>query len=191
MTTTDSAPPPPPPPPQRPARWPRVLRALACLWVALARVPIILNAETHLDSDLAVDGLTLLDAVRGHWRWHYPGTPHMGSLPVLLSLAPGDGLGRQCARSPVAAWSRMSSWCWPRFSWRGGRFGPIVAAGALVPLAFASTGSIWLSGRITGGHLLTLAWHGAAFWGLCGCVRTRPGRQGLRSRDLVRPGTLP
>ena len=39
----------------------------------------------HLDSDLAVDGLTLLDAVNGHWRWHYPGTPYMGILPMLLS----------------------------------------------------------------------------------------------------------
>src|SRR5687767_3092782 len=60
------------------SRWPWALLLLAMAWVALARVPLILNAEAHLDSDLAVDGLTLLDATRGRWRWHYPGTPHMG-----------------------------------------------------------------------------------------------------------------
>ena len=48
-------------------------------------MPLILNAAVHLDSDLAVDGLTLMEAVQGHWRWHYPGTPHMGIAPVLLS----------------------------------------------------------------------------------------------------------
>ena len=42
-------------------------------------------------------------------------------------------------------------------------FGPSVAAWGLVPLAFASTGTIWLSGRITGGHLLAAAWHAGAF----------------------------
>ncbi len=59
--------------------------ALGLAWTAVIRVPLILNADDHLDSDLAVDGLTLLDAVNGHWRWHYPGTPHMGILPVIFS----------------------------------------------------------------------------------------------------------
>src|SRR4051812_27605014 len=59
--------------------------ALALAWVALVRSPLVLNAGAHLDSDLAVDGLTLLEAVNGHWRWHYPATPFIGSLPVLLS----------------------------------------------------------------------------------------------------------
>ena len=58
---------------------------LGLVWTVLIRVPLILNAEDHLDSDLAVDGLTLLDAVHGHWRWHYPGTPYMGILPMLFS----------------------------------------------------------------------------------------------------------
>ena len=35
-------------------------------------------------------------------------------------------------------------------------------------------GTIWLSGRITGGHLLTLVWHTAAFAGLFACL-TRGG----------------
>ena len=55
------------------------------VWTVLIRVPLVLNADDHLDSDLAVDGLTLLDAVQGHWRWHYPGTPYMGILPMLTS----------------------------------------------------------------------------------------------------------
>ena len=57
-------------------------------------VPLVLNAHDHMDSDLAVDGLTLLDAVNGHWRWHYPGTPYMGILPMLvLPAGPGVGSG--------------------------------------------------------------------------------------------------
>src|SRR4051794_24435597 len=47
---------------QRP-RWPWVVLGMGLLWTALLRAPLILNAEDHLDSDLAVDGLTLLDAV--------------------------------------------------------------------------------------------------------------------------------
>ena len=65
------------------------------MWTVLIRVPLVLNAHDHLDSDLAVDGLTLLDAVHGHWRWHYPGTPYMGILPMLTSLPAGPGLGGQ------------------------------------------------------------------------------------------------
>src|SRR5271154_7111066 len=65
--------------------WPWVLLGLGLVWTVLIRVPLIVNAEAHVDSDLAVDGLTLLDAVHGQWRWHYPGTPSTGSIPVLLS----------------------------------------------------------------------------------------------------------
>jgi hypothetical protein len=45
-----------------------------------------------------------------------------------------------------------------------------------VPLVFSSLGTIWLSGRITGGHLLTLVWHTVAFVGLHACL-TRGGWQ--------------
>ena len=72
-------------PGRRRARWPGFLLAAALAWIVLVRLPLVLNAETHLDSDLAVDGLTLLHATQGQWRWHYPGTPRMGILPVLLS----------------------------------------------------------------------------------------------------------
>ena len=53
-------------------------------------------------------------------------------------------------------------------------FGLEVAGWSLLPLVFSSLGTIWLSGRITGGHLLTLAWHAAAFLGLAICLK-RPG----------------
>jgi hypothetical protein len=147
------------------------LLALACGWIALVRVPLILNADVHLDSDLAVDGLTLLDAVNGHWRWHYPGTPHMGCLPVLLSWPQAALLGtnaRTLASGGVVAYVLVVL---ATFVLALRAFGPVVASGALVPLAFASTGTIWLSGRITGGHLLTLAWHAAAFLAFYKCVR--------------------
>jgi hypothetical protein len=45
-----------------------------------------------------------------------------------------------------------------------------VAGWAILPLVFSSTGTIWLSGRITGGHLLTLGWHTLAFAGLHACL---------------------
>src|ERR1700722_16623182 len=65
--------------------WGWVCLFLALVWVGVVRVPLVLNARAHLDSDLAVDGLTLIDALNGHWRWHYPATPFIGSPPVLLS----------------------------------------------------------------------------------------------------------
>ncbi len=67
-------------------------------------------------------------------------------------MRPGD-LGR----GPVDAGRRLDVRAGPaglRASRRG-----VVA----VPLAFSSTGMIWLSGRITGGHLLAVAWHAVAF----------------------------
>src|SRR5947209_4369778 len=67
-------------------RWPWLCLIAAMAWVAIVRVPLVLNAEVHLDSDLAVDGLTLLDAMRGHWRWHFPGTPQMGTPPILTAI---------------------------------------------------------------------------------------------------------
>ena len=64
---------------------PLICLAAAIIWSLLLRVPLIQNAPVHLDSDLAVDGLTLHEAVSGHWRWHYPGTPYTGIGAVLLS----------------------------------------------------------------------------------------------------------
>ncbi len=74
-----------PSPGSRPIReWSWVWLIVALTLVALIRVPLVLNAEAHLDSDLAVDGLTLIDALNGHWRWHYPATPFIGTPPVLV-----------------------------------------------------------------------------------------------------------
>ena len=137
--------------------------ALAIGWVAVVRAPIVLNAGAHLDSDLAVDGLTLLEAVNGHWRWHYPATPFIGILPVLLSwpqaMIWGPGPITLVSGGVVAyVLLVLATWVMNRRA-----FGPSVAAWGLVPLAFASTGTIWLSGRVTGGHLMAAAWHAGAF----------------------------
>lgn len=147
-------------------RWPWVLLVLGLIWTTLVRVPLILNAADHLDSDLAVDGLTLLDATRGYWRWHYPGTPHMGILPVFFSYVQAILWGA----SPLTLVSG-GALMWVGvvlavFGLARRAFDPESAGWALVPLVFSSLGTIWLSGRITGGHLLTLAWHAAAFLGL-------------------------
>ncbi len=147
----------------RSPRWPWGLLALAMVWVALVRIPLLLNAETHLDSDLAVDGLTLLEAVQGHWRWHYPGTPHMGIAPVLLSWPQANVWGANpftLVSGGILAYELLVL---TTFLLGWSVFGPAVAAWSLVPLAFASTGTVWLSGRITGGHLLSAVWHAGAF----------------------------
>lgn len=83
-------------------------------WLALERVPLVLNAGSHLDSDLAVDGLTLLDAIRGHWRWHYPATPFIGSPPVLLSWAQAEVWGVGPGTLVSGGWLPMSGWSWRR-----------------------------------------------------------------------------
>ena len=133
---------PPGPPPD--SRWRRLAPwiglGLALCWTVAVRIPLILNAEVHLDSDLAVDGLTLLEAVRGRWRWHYPGTPHMGIGPVFLSWIQGKIWGV----TPITLVSGgtvayllivLATFA---LGWRV--FGREVAAWSLVPLTFASTG---------------------------------------------------
>jgi hypothetical protein len=154
--------------------WPWVMLGLGLVWTILIRIPLILNAEDHLDSDLAVDGLTLLDAVHGHWRWHYPGTPYMGILPMFSSYLQALVWGANpitLVSGGTLIWVLVvASPFW--LAWRA--FGPSVAGWSIVPLVFSSLGTIWLSGRITGGHLLTLVWHTVAFVGLHACL-TRGG----------------
>src|SRR5262245_42325615 len=121
--------------PTRP-RWPWFALAGALAWAVLLRLPLILNAETHLDRDLAVDGLALLDAVHGHWRWHFPGTPHMGIVPLFLalpqSLVFGVNPSTLVSGGLVAHLALMIAVF--LLSWRA--FGPSVAAWGLLPLTF-------------------------------------------------------
>ena len=154
----------------RPLRWPWVALALGLIWTVLIRLPLVLNAADHLDSDLAVDGLTLLDAVHGHWRWHYPGTPYIGILPMLTSYPQA----LVCGVDPITLVSGGTIiWLLVVGStfWLAARaYGLEVAGWAMLPLVFSSLGTIWLSGRITGGHLLTLVWHTVAFAGFYLCL---------------------
>jgi hypothetical protein len=156
-------------------RWPWVVLASGLLWTVLIRVPLVMNAHDHLDSDLAVDGLTLRDAVHGHWRWHYPGTPYMGVLPLLTSYPQALVWGANpttLVSGGTVIWLLVIGTTF----WLAARaYGLDVAGWAILPLVFSSLGTIWLSGRITGGHLLTLVWHTAAFAGLYECL-TRGGR---------------
>jgi hypothetical protein len=157
-------------------RWPWIALALGLAWTTIIRIPLVLNAEDHLDSDLAVDGLTLLDAANGQWRWHYPGTPHMGIVPVLASYPQAVIWGADpitLVSGGTVLWALVVvSTFW--LAWTA--FGPSPACWAIVPLVFSSLGTIWLSGRITGGHLLALAWHTLAFVGLYACVARREWR---------------
>lgn len=166
----------------RTLRWPWIVFALAMVWAAVIRIPLVLNAPAHLDSDLAVDGLTLLDAVNGHWRWHYPGTPFMGIGPVFASLPQALVLGTnaQTLVSGGVVLYLLLMLATFLLGWKA--FGPGVAAWSLVPLTFASNGAVWLSGRITGGHLLAAAWHAGAFFCLANGFET-PARK--RSAALL------
>lgn len=143
--------------------WPWALLAVALVWVAVLRIPLIVNTRTHLDSDLAVDGLTLRDAVEGHWRWHYPGTPYMGILPVLFSYPQALIWGATPITLVTGGAIAFAGLVLATFLLTRRVFGTAAAAWGLAPLVFASTGAIWLSGRVTGGHLTAAAWHAGAF----------------------------
>src|SRR5271170_1146144 len=126
--------------PARPLRWPWVALGLGLLWTVLIRVPLVLNAHDHLDSDLSVDGLTLLDAIHGHWRWHYPGTPYMGILPVLSSYPQALVWGA----NPITLVSGGTV-IWLFFVastfWLAAKaYGLEVAGWSILPLAFSSLG---------------------------------------------------
>jgi hypothetical protein len=146
------------------SRWLLGLILLAALaWGVFLRVPLVLCASVHLDSDLAVDGLTLLEAVQGRWRWHYPGTPYMGIGAVFLSWVQARIWGANpltLVSGGVVAWTLLML-AVVSLGWRV--FGRAVAVGSLLPLTFASTGALWLSGRITGGHLLIVGWSAVAW----------------------------
>jgi hypothetical protein len=157
--------------------WPLV----AVSWSVLLRVPLIQNAPVHLDSDLAVDGLTLREAARGHWRWHYPGTPYTGIGSVLLSWAQARIWGADPATLVSGGTVAHVLLIVAVFTLAWRVFGRGVAIGSLVPLTFVSTGVLWLSGRITGGHLLIVAWSAWA-WLLLHEMWVRPG---LRSAIVL------
>jgi hypothetical protein len=140
-----------------------LLLALALAWIAIVRVPLIINARHHLDSDLAVDGIVLREAARGQWRWHYPATPHIGIPPVLFSLPQALVWGANPATLVSGGTVAYAGLVLAIFTLSWTVFGRAVALWGLVPLTFASTGTIWLSGRITGGHLTAVIWHALAF----------------------------
>ena len=148
--------------------------AAAVCWSVAIRVPLIVNAAVHLDSDLAVNGLTLLQAVQGRWRWHYPGTPHMGIAPVMLSWVQARLWGTSALTLVSGGTVAYVLVLLTTFALAWRVYGRAVAVWSLVPLCFASTGTLWLSGRITGGHLPVLAWSAAA-WLLLHGVLVRPG----------------
>lgn len=143
--------------------WPWLLVIAALAWAAVIRLPMMRNARSHLDSDLAVDGLALISLLQGEWRWHLPGTPSMG-IGFLLPSVSATWM-RGVSPSTLVSGGVLSALLILvltfALAWRA--FGRSPALFALIPLTFASSGSVWLSGRISGGHLLTAAWHAGGF----------------------------
>jgi hypothetical protein len=171
-------------------RWPWIVLGLALAWSALVRVPLVLNAEAYpvLDSDLAVDGLTLIDAAHGHWRWHFPGTPAIGIGSLLACVPQAIVFGVNPATlvsggavlyGTLVVATFLLGWC---------VFGPRVAVWSLLPLTFTSVGPLWLSGRITGGHVLNAAWHAGALLWLYRCLAGCEGQaEAIPSRPTAPP----
>ena len=147
-------------------RWlfPIVWLVLALLWVVIIRIPLIANARQHLDSDLSVDGIVLREFTNGHWRLHYPATPGIGTLPVFYSLPQALIWGANpytlVSGGTVAYLGLVLATV--GLAWSA--FGRDTALWSLVPLTFCSTGALWLSARITGGHLSAALFHALAFW---------------------------
>ncbi len=149
-----------------------------------------MNAEDHVDSDLAVDGLTLLDAVHGQWRWHYPGTPYMGITPMLFSYPQARVWGTNATTLVSGGYSHLGAGrgfdllAGVAGVRAGGRRLGDRAAGILV------AGDDLAVGTDHGGTLVDL---GLAQRGVRGPARLSDARRlGVRGRvgALVRPGTL-
>jgi hypothetical protein len=135
--------------------WP----VFAVLAVFALRVLVFVPEADHvLDSDLAVDGLAIQQLALGEWLWHFPGTPSLGiphAFPALLWAWRGvDAATLQLGGATTTLLLAVAVYFLAR------RFsnGPSRGLPALVPLVFANAGVLWLSARLTGGHLLTAAW---------------------------------
>ena len=144
--------------------YPWIVLGFALAWANAARVPLIIHASKHLDSDLAIDGLVLRELTRGGLRWHYPGTPHVGITAAFLSFPQALVWGSNPETLVSGGAIAFSLTIVAIFLLTRALCGDSVAIWSLVPLAFGSPGVVWLSGRITGGHLPAVAWHAAAFY---------------------------
>lgn len=152
-------------------KWAWISLAAALAWSTWWRLPLILNGAIHIDSDLAVDGITLMQALDGHWRWHFPGTPHIGSGALLLCLPQALiwGPTPEVLASGGAVGYALLILATFLLAYRV--FGPSVAAWSLLPLACGSIGILWLTTRLTGSHILAAAWHAGAFLGLAAALQ--------------------
>ncbi|MBI1323556.1 hypothetical protein GC170_10270 [bacterium] len=143
---------------------------LACLFAILAfafwlRLPMIVHADRHLDSDLAVDGLVLREYLRtGDLEWAYPGTPHIMTLPVFLSLPAVRVWGDSAASLVFAGTAAAMLMIVPVFLLALKAYGFVPALLAGLVLAAGGLGQVWLSARVTGGHMLSAAWLGWIWW---------------------------
>ncbi len=144
--------------------WCFLLLALALIWVGIARLPLIRSASVILNSDLAVDGLTLVDLVHGRWHWHFPGTPYLGIAPALLCLPTSKLFGVTPATLVIGAVLGYEFLVVSVFFLTRQVFGRSVANWSLLPLAFSSTGVLWLSSQVSGSHFFIAAWWGISLY---------------------------
>ena len=134
----------------------------ALLWIGYTRAPLISSARLFLDSDQAVDGLTVLELLKGHWLWHFPGTPDQGIVPAVLALPGAALVGLSPSSLMVGGIVVYALAVLAIFVLAWQVWGNTVACWSLWPLIFSSTGIYWLSSRLSGGHFTVVAW-----WAIC------------------------
>jgi hypothetical protein len=129
------------------------------------RLPMLVHAQEHLDSDLAVDGLVLREYLRtGKLDGSYPGTPHISTLPVFLSLPATTIWGDSPASLVFAGTAATILMIVPVFLLSRKAYGIVPAIIGGFVLAAGGIGQVWLSSRVTGGHMLAAAWLAWLWW---------------------------
>ncbi len=152
---------------------------LVCLVLILAfafwlRLPMIVHADRHLDSDLAVDGIVLREYLRtGKLDGAYPGTPHIATIPVFLSLPAVRFWGDSPASLVFAGTASSMLMIFAVFRIALKAYGTVPATLACFVLAAGGLGQVWLSARVTGGHMLAAAWLAWIWWIWVDLIRRR------------------
>ena len=135
---------------------------VALLAVLALRVPMITDSVEVLDSDAAINGLTLKHLLEGQWRWHYPGLHYMGVTELFLALPGGLLFGANpftLTVAPVLAYALLTLTV---YVLAGKLYGRRAANWSLVPLVFTSTDVLFWTSFPIGGHALITFWHVAA-----------------------------
>ncbi len=142
--------------PRRSPGWPWAFFVLAVAWSTLIRIPLVVNAPRHLDSDLAVDGLDSLGTRHsGHWRLAFARDAVHRRRPCLALAPASPDLGREPANPGQRRRDRVALSHAGDLSARLAGLRASRRRGRLVPAGVRLDGGRpGPRGVITGGHLV-------------------------------------